>query len=409
MKMKTSILPKIILTIIFSCGLFVLQAKEKRIRDDDPLMERYRQAEREVMKAVSEGELSKDEAGKKLREIKSKLWGDEREKDRSSENDDPGHELPQAERRIHEDIGKIQEAIEKGEISHEEARKKLTEFHEGQKKASREREWKMIKGRIEGAVREGKMSREQANEEYERIERRMHSRDKIAREANERVRKAELEIHEGLETGEISHEDARQAIREVHEEMNHVIRRKHLALELEDHERRIEQALESGEISKRQAEEKMKEVRRHMAKQFRVELGDEESNVRRGSDEREDREEHDRIVRRYRETERELKAAVDAGRISGDQAERELIVLRKRLFAEESRRDGDERHHEARHHSREREGREGRRHHEDERELWEAVKRGLDAAVRLGKMEEEEAREIWEDYRSEDDEEGEPE
>ena len=32
--------------------------------------------------------------------------------------------------RVHEDIDRIQEAIETGEISHEEARKKLTEFHE---------------------------------------------------------------------------------------------------------------------------------------------------------------------------------------------------------------------------------------------------------------------------------------
>jgi hypothetical protein len=400
MIMKSSPLAPLIVIILFSCGLSVLQAKEKRIRDDDPLMERYRHAEREVKQAVSEGKMSREEAGKKLREIKGRLWGDEREKDRSSEKEDPGHELRQAGRTIHE-------AIEKGGISHEEAREKLAALHEKQKKESRDREWKMIKGRIEGAVREGKMSREQANEEYERIERRMHSRDKIAREANERVRKAELEIHEGLEAGEISHEEARQAIREVHEEMNQVVRRKHLALELEGHERRIEQALKSGEINKRQAEEKMKEIRRHMAKQFRGELGDEESNVRRGSDEREDREEHDRIVRRYRETERELKAAVDAGKISGNEAERELIGLRKRLFAEESRREGDERHPEARHHSKEREGREDRRHHEDERELWDALKRGLDAAVRLGKMEEEEAREIWEDYRSEDDEEGE--
>jgi len=336
MKMKTSTLPKIILTMLFSCGLFVLQAKEKRIRDDDPLMERYRHAEREVTQAVSEGKMSREEAGGKLREIKGKLWGDEREKDRSGEKEDSGHESRQAGRRIHEDIGKIQEAIEKGEISHEEARKKLIEFHEAQKKASRDREWASIKRQIEGAVREGKMSREQANEEYERIERRMHSRDKIARESNERVRKAELEIHEGLEAGEISHEEARQAIREVHEEMNHVIRRKHLALELEDHERRIEQALKSGEISKRQAEEKMKEVRQHLAKQFRLELGHEEPKVRRGSDERE--------------------------------------------------------------------GREDRRHHEDERELWEAVKRGLDAAVRLGKLDREEAREIWEDFRNEDEE-----
>ena len=308
MIMKSSPLAPLMVIILFSCGLFVLQAKEKRIRDDDPLMERYRHAEREVKQAVSEGKMSREEAGRKLREIKGKLWGDEREKDRSRGKEDPGHELPQAERRIHEDIGKIQEAIEKGEISHEEARKKLSEFHERQKKASREREWKMIKGRIEGAVREGKMSREQANEEYERIERRMHSRDKIAREANERVRKTEREIHEGLEAGEISHEEARQAIREVHEEMNYVVRRKHLALELQDHERRIKWALESGEISKRQAEEKMIEVRQRLARQFRVELGHKESNERRGSDDREGRED-----RRRNEDERELWEAVERG------------------------------------------------------------------------------------------------
>ncbi len=334
MIMKSLHFATLFVTILFGYGLSDLQAKEKRIRDDDPLMERYRHAEREVKQAVSEGRISREEAGRKLSEIKSQLWGGEREKDRRREKEDPGHELRQAERSIHEDIGKIQEAIEKGEISHEEARKKLTEFHEGQKKASREREWESIKRQIEGAVREGKMSRKQANEEYERIERRMQSRDKIAREANERVRKAELEIHEGLETGEISHEDARQAIREVHEEMNHVVRRKHFELELEDHERRIGRALESGEISKRQAEEKMKEVGRHMAGQFRVELGHEEFKASRGSDERE--------------------------------------------------------------------GREDRRHHEEDRELWEAVERGLDAAVRLGKLDEEEAREIWEDFRSED-------
>ncbi len=344
--MKSLPFATLFVTILFGCGLSFLQAKDKRIRDDDPLMERYRNAEREIKHAMSEGRISREEAGRKLRVIKGRLWGDEREKGSSRDKGDPRHELRQAERRI-------QEAIEKGEISHEEARKKLTEFHEGQKKASREREWKMIKERIEGAVREGKMSREQANEEYKRIERSMHSRDKIAREANERVRKAEREIHEGLEAGEISHEEARQAVGELHEEMNYVVRRKHLELELQDHERRIEQALESGVISKSQAEEKRIKVRQRLTKQFRIELGHEESNARRGSDERE----------------------------------------------------GRERHHEARHHSREREGREDRRHHEDERELWEAVRRGLDAAVRLGKLDRQEAREIWEDFRSEDEEE----
>ena len=64
-----------------------MQAKDKRIRDDDPLMERYRHAELEVKQAVSEGRISREEAGRKLREIKGKLWGDEREKE------DPNHEI----------------------------------------------------------------------------------------------------------------------------------------------------------------------------------------------------------------------------------------------------------------------------------------------------------------------------
>ena len=40
-----------------------MQAKDKRIRDDDPLMERYRHAELEVKQAVSEGRISREEAG----------------------------------------------------------------------------------------------------------------------------------------------------------------------------------------------------------------------------------------------------------------------------------------------------------------------------------------------------------
>ena len=143
MIMKNSPLVTLIVIILFSCGLSVLQAKEKRIRDDDPLMERYRHAEREVKQAVSEGKMSREEAGRKLREIKGKLWGDEREKDNGREKEESGHELRQVERTIHE-------AIEKSEISHEEARKKLAEVHETHKKASRGREWESIKRRDRG-------------------------------------------------------------------------------------------------------------------------------------------------------------------------------------------------------------------------------------------------------------------
>ena len=174
-----------------------------------------------------------------------------------------------------------------------------------------------------------------------------------------------------------------------------VIRGRHMEIELKAQEQRIANALESGVISKSQAKEKMTDVRQRLARQFRSEPGGDDHEARRRAEEREVQEEAHRI-RMYRETERELRSAVESGRVSGDEAERELIALRKRMFAEESRREAEGRH------SREGRGLEEHRHHEEERELWEAVERGLDAAVRLGKLDEEEAREIWEDFRSED-------
>ena len=75
--MKSSPLAPFLVIVLTVCGLFVMQAKDKRIRDDDPLMERYRHAELEVKQAVSEGRISREEAGRKLREIKGNLWGGE--------------------------------------------------------------------------------------------------------------------------------------------------------------------------------------------------------------------------------------------------------------------------------------------------------------------------------------------
>ena len=218
----------------------------------------------------------------------------------------------------------------------------------------------------------------------------MHSRDKIFRQANERVRNAEREIHQGLEAGEISHEEAREAVRELHEEMNYLVRRKHLALELEDHERRIRRAVEAGEIGKSEAREKMTEARSNLERQLRIGSGRDQIS------------EQAHWIRRFQDAEREIKKAVETGRLSGEEAERELIALRKRFQAEESEREEIDRHRGLRRHTREGEGYEDRRHHEKERELWETVRRGLDAAVRLGKIDREEAREIWEDFRNEE-------
>ena len=358
------------------------------LKERDQRLERFRHAELEMSAAVRDGKMTREEARENLSAIKARLWKDEGAKDRVHDRENSEYEFRQAERRIHE-------AMEKGEISHEEAREKRAGLQKERHTANRDREWERIKGKVEGAVREGKMSREEANEEYERIEHHMHRRDKVVQEEEERIEKRLHEIREALESGEVSHEEAQRKMRHAHEEMGMVIRGRHMEIELKAQEQRIANALESGVISKSQAKEKMTDVRQRLARQFRSEPGGDDHEARRRAEEREVQEEAHRI-RMYRETERELRSAVESGRVSGDEAERELIALRKRMFAEESRREGEGRH------SREGRGLEERRHHEEERELWEAVERGLDAAVRLGKLDEEEAREIWEDFRSED-------
>ncbi len=74
----------------------------------------------------------------------------------------------------------------------------------------------------------------------------------------------------------------------------------------------------------------------------------------------------------------------------------------------EGERDREGRHHEEEHHRHhgEEHHREGRHHREGgEEALYDAVARGLQAAVELGKMSKEEAKEVWRDMTEGDDEE----
>ena len=250
------------------------------LKERDQRLGRFRHAELEMSSAVRDGKMTREEAREKLSAIKARLWKDEGAKDRVNDRENPEHEFRQAERRIHE-------AMENGEISHEEAREKMAGLQKERHKANRDREWEMIKGKVEGAVREGKMSREEANEEYERIEHQMHRRDKVVREEEERIEKRLHEIREGLESGEVSHEEAQRKMRHAHEEMGMVIRGRHMEIELKAQEQRIANALESGVISKSQAKEKMTDLRQRLARQFRSEPGGDDHEARRRAEERE--------------------------------------------------------------------------------------------------------------------------
>ena len=263
--MKLNPLP-LLLLVTFVIFPFFPSLSGNPLKERDQRLERFRHAELEMSAAVRDGKMTREEARENLSAIKARLWKDEGTKDRVHDRENPEHEFRQAERRIHE-------AMEQGEISHEEAREKRAGLQKERHKANRDREWEMIKGKVEGAVREGKMSREEANEEYERIEHHMHRRDKVVQGEEERIEKRLHEIREALESGEVSHEEAQRKMRHAHEEMGMVIRGRHMEIELKAQEQRIANALESGVISKSQAKEKMTDVRQRLARQFRSEPG----------------------------------------------------------------------------------------------------------------------------------------
>ena len=94
------------------------------LRNEDPRLRRYREAEREIKSAVAQGELSREDAGKRLIEMRQVMFRNPEKRDAAPEGEDPRvRRYREAERRL-----KI--AVERGELSPEEAEKKLIETRE---------------------------------------------------------------------------------------------------------------------------------------------------------------------------------------------------------------------------------------------------------------------------------------
>ena len=130
----------------------------------------------EIRKAVAEGKISKEEARKKMAAMR-KMAGQDRKaaavkKDKKAREDGTGA------------LAKIRKAVAEGKITEEQARAKIAEIEKKMRPTS-ERDakgdsrkfdrtkWGMIKERIEGAVKAGKMTREEADAAYKKIEERM--------------------------------------------------------------------------------------------------------------------------------------------------------------------------------------------------------------------------------------------
>ena len=133
--------------------------------------------------------------------------------------------------------------------------------------------------------------------------------------------------------------------------------------------RKIEAEVEAGELSKQDAEKKLIEVRKEM---FRS--GEEE----RHEGDHDNHREMEAKKQRYMELTRKIEAAVEAGELPKQDAEKKLIEVRKEMF-----RSGEEERHEGDH--------DNNREMEAKKQRYMELTRKIEAAVEAGELPKEDA------------------
>lgn len=223
---------------------------------------------------------------------------------------------------MHRESREIHEAVEAGKISHEEGRQKLEVLQRRHHEHEKEVHWKRVKEEIEGAVRSGRMTRKQADAEYERIKKTQKQKEEVARELHREIEEEMRGLRIAVREGEISEEDARREGDEMRRNLEREIHAALRRIDFEGQERRIQQSIEEGRISEEDGERRLVEMHRRMESEERK-MHDREREVHRHHQEGEHRGE-----RRYWEDEEELwervaqglKAAVRLGRMSEGEA-----------------------------------------------------------------------------------------
>lgn len=257
----------------------------------------YEAVERRLGGAVEAGELSLEQANVMMEALR-----------RSTRNESDDDRVMEAKkRRYMEFVERMEAAVKGGEISEEEAEKKLIavriEMFGGERERSesrgeedremeaKKRRYMEIAERMEAAVEAGKISAEDAEEKL------IDLRTEMFRSGREEERRSD---------------DERSREAEVRERLMD-LRNRYVELE-----RALKEAVEAEQISAEDAEERLRDLRKRM------------------SDQRESSADQDREMesrrRKMIEVAREIEAAVDAGLMSKADAEEKLISLRRELF-----------------------------------------------------------------------------
>ena len=146
---------------------------------------RYRQAAEEIQQAVKSGKISKEQAQEKLNSLKKEIAGGQKQRKKTT---DQGEAQADMKRRYLQAAKEIQQAVEAGKISKEQAQEKLNS----------------LKKEIAGGQKQRKKTSDKG---------------KAQADMKRRYLQAAEEIKQAVEAGKISKEDAKEKVLQLRKEL----------------------------------------------------------------------------------------------------------------------------------------------------------------------------------------------
>ena len=212
------------------------------------------------------------------------------------------------------------EAIQKGELSQAEGKKKLEKLKRTHSEKRRAMEFQRIRGRLDRGVEAGQISSEQADQRFAEMKELIHLKDRVAQEIHLEMEEEMATVMKEAQEGELNEEEAREEIEQMRMHFQHEIRMAHMEIDLDAEEARLDEAVADGRLSEDEMEERMVKMQERME---RAEGEFRQRSEEAGHDDEDDHEEGSRWENEEELWERVasgLKAAVRLGRMSEGEA-----------------------------------------------------------------------------------------
>jgi hypothetical protein len=212
------------------------------------------------------------------------------------------------------------EAIQKGELSQAEGKKKLEKLKRTHSEKRRAMEFQRIRGRLDRGVEAGQISSEQADQRFAEMKELIHLKDRVAQEIHLEMEEEMATVMKEAQEGELNEEEAREEIEQMRMHFQHEIRMAHMEIDLDAEEARLDEAVADVRLSEDEMEERMVKMQERME---RAEGEFRQRSEEAGHDDEEDHQEGSRWENEEELWERVadgLKAAVRLGRMSEGEA-----------------------------------------------------------------------------------------